>query len=310
MRQRASYSRMRRQARVRRRLMPVVGLGGSTIAVLVVTLPNLVGGRSASARAERLAYIGPSARVVRPTAAEPQPASAPVMKRLPPPALTGPPTTSIHRSTDVDRPVAALRTSPKAATTTKSVIADSAAVTRPATSAKPAPKVHAAADIGTPEPTASTSSGYVNPLAHASVTPERIDQGVDYGGTGELTAIGAGQITYVATSGTGWPGAFIEFRLSDGPDAGRYVFYAEGIVPAGGLHVGQTVHAGQRLATLTGSSGGIEIGWGAGIGTESYAMKAGQWKSGMDGDNVPTASGKSFSALVASLGGPAGKIEG
>jgi len=30
----------------------------------------------------------------------------------------------------------------------------------------------------------------------------------------------------------------------------------------------------------------------------------------MDAGSVPTASGKSFSALVASLGGPPGKIEG
>ncbi len=153
----------------------------------------------------------------------------------------------------------------------------------------------------------STSTGYADPLAHASVTPERIDQGVDYGGSGPLAAIGAGRVTYVGTSNTGWPGAFIEFRLSNGPDAGRYVYYAEGIVPAQGLHVGQRISAGQVIATMT---SGIEVGWGAGIGTESYAMKAGQWRSGMDAGNVATASGKSFSALIASLGGPPGKVEG
>ncbi len=83
-------------------------------------------------------------------------------------------------------------------------------------------------------PQRSAPGHYANPLAGAHVTPERIDQGVDYSGSGPLGAIGDGKITYVGTSGTGWPGAFIEFQLTDGPDAGRYVYYAEGISPAAG----------------------------------------------------------------------------
>jgi hypothetical protein len=152
-----------------------------------------------------------------------------------------------------------------------------------------------------------STGGYVNPFARASVSPERIDQGVDYGGSGPLQALGDGKVTYVGTSGTGWPGAFIEWRLSDGPDAGRYVYYAEGIVPARGLHVGSRISAGQVIATMT---SGIEVGWGAGIGTESYAMQHGQWNSGMDSGNVATPAGKDFSALIAALGGPPGKVEG
>jgi murein DD-endopeptidase MepM/ murein hydrolase activator NlpD len=301
--------------------MPVVGLGGSTIAVLVATLPNLLGGRSASARAERLAYLSQGVRSTGPTAGGPQPAARVVMKRLPPRQLipaapVAHHARSVHRLINQDRASAAATvTAQPVAATRPAAATRHARATRPAiaatarTAPRPAPTVRAAADIATPAPE-TTSSGYVNPLAHASVTPERIDQGVDYGGTGPLGALGAGTITYVATSGTGWPGAFIEFRLSAGQDAGRYVFYAEGVVPARGLHVGQTVSAGQTIATMTGSSGGIEIGWGAGVGTETYAMQAGQWKSGMDSENVPTAAGKSFSALIASLGGPPGKIEG
>ena len=57
---------------------------------------------------------------------------------------------------------------------------------------------------------ASTPSDYVNPLAGARVRPERIDQGVDYAGSGTLAAIGAATVTYAASSGTGWPGSFIE----------------------------------------------------------------------------------------------------
>jgi hypothetical protein len=155
------------------------------------------------------------------------------------------------------------------------------------------------------------SGGYTNPLAGASLTPERIDQGVDYGGSGTLTALGAGRITYVGTSGTGWPGAFIEYQLSGGPDAGRYVYYAEGITPAPGLNVGQTVQAGQPLAQLiAGDSGGIEIGWGSGVGTQPLAQAEGQWGGSDDASNVATPAGKSFSALIASLGGPPGKVEG
>jgi hypothetical protein len=155
------------------------------------------------------------------------------------------------------------------------------------------------------------SSGYVNPLSRAAVRPERIDQGVDYAGTGTLTAIGPARLTYVGTSGTGWPGSFIEYELLAGPDAGCYVFYAEGVVPEPGLGAGQQIHAGQRLATIIpGYSTGIELGWGVGTGTTTYAAQTTGWSPDDDANNVATAAGKSFSALIASLGGPPGIVEG
>ena len=178
--------------------------------------------------------------------------------------------------------------------------------------AKPRPVASTPPPASKPAPAPVVAPGqYVNPLAGASVTPERIDQGVDYAGSGPLGAIGDGTITYVGTSGTGWPGAYVEYRLTDGPDAGRYVYYAEGISLAAGLHVGQSVHAGQKIAQIiAGDSNGIEIGWGAGVGTESYAMQQGQWHGGDDANSVPSPAGKDFSALIAELGGPPGKIEG
>jgi hypothetical protein len=155
------------------------------------------------------------------------------------------------------------------------------------------------------------TTGYVNPLAHADVVSERIDQGVDYAGSGTLTAIGPAKITYVSKSQTGWPGAFIEYRLTLGPDAGRYVYYAEGLAPARGLHVGKRVRAGQPVATIiSGSSAGIEIGWGAGEGTTTYAQKIGNWTHRADRENLASRTGESFSALIAALGGPPGRIEG
>lgn len=160
-------------------------------------------------------------------------------------------------------------------------------------------------------PLVTQATGYVNPLRDAKVTPERIDQGVDYAGSGRLSAIGAGRITHLAASETGWPGAFIEYRLSSGPDQGCYVYYAEGVIAARYLQVGQTVSAGQAIASIIPDySSGIEIGWGAGVSTKTYAAELGQWDYERDADSVPTRTGRSFSALIAALGGPPGKAEG
>jgi hypothetical protein len=178
---------------------------------------------------------------------------------------------------------------------------------KPVTATHPVSTTKPAAPKPAPAPAPAAPGHYLNPLAGASVTPERIDQGVDFSGSGTLGAIGSGTVTYVGTSGTGWPGAFIEYRLTDGADAGRYVFYAESISPASGLHVGETVRAGQPIAQI---HGGIEIGWGSGVGSQPAAQADGQWSSGDDSGNHATPDGKSFSALVAQLGGPPGKVEG
>jgi hypothetical protein len=155
------------------------------------------------------------------------------------------------------------------------------------------------------------TAGYANPLANARVRPERIDQGVDYAGSGTLTAIGAARVTYVGTSETGWPGSFIEYRLLGGVDAGCYVYYAEGVTPVPGLHPGQEVGAGEALATIIrGYPTGTEAGWAAGSGTKTYAAATEGWSSGDDQDSVATASGRSFSALIGALCGPTGKVEG
>lgn len=160
-------------------------------------------------------------------------------------------------------------------------------------------------------PLAVAPAGYTNPLAGATVKPERVDQGVDYAGSGTLVAIGPAAVTRVGTSNTGWPGAFIEFRLLAGADAGCDVYYAEGVVPVDGLTVGQQVAAGQPIATIIPNNpSGIELGWGSGRGTKSFAKVVGHWSPQDDQDNVATPAGKSFSDLIAALGGPPGKVEG
>jgi hypothetical protein len=135
--------------------------------------------------------------------------------------------------------------------------------------------------------------------------------GVDYAGSGTLLAIGPARLTYVSTSETGWPGAFIEYRLLSGPDAGRYVYYAEGVIPAPRLHVGEAISAGQAIARIIPYyETGIELGWGAGANTKTYAEAARQWNATDDEGDIASRAGKSFSALIAALGGPPGKVEG
>ncbi|HET9720318.1 MAG TPA: hypothetical protein VFP55_09600 [Solirubrobacteraceae bacterium] len=158
---------------------------------------------------------------------------------------------------------------------------------------------------------APPSSGYVNPLRRAVLRGERIDQGVDYAGTGTLAAIGSGHITYVGTSSTGWPGAFIEYRLSSGPDRGCFVYYAEGVQPAPRLRVGQAIRPGEQLATIIpGWPTGIELGWGAGQSTKTLAATRERWTAADDARSVASPAGRSFSGLIVDLGGPAGLVEG
>ncbi len=139
-----------------------------------------------------------------------------------------------------------------------------------------------------------TTTAYHNPLS-ATLTPERIDQGVDYGGSGDLYAMGDG--TVVTTHNSGWPGGtFICIHLA----SGRYVYYAENITPA--VLPTVNVKAGQVIGHATG--GGIEIGWAEppGAGT-SKANAAGQF----DGSHS-TAFGKDMSDTIAAAGGKAGVL--
>ncbi len=152
-----------------------------------------------------------------------------------------------------------------------------------------------------------SGSGYVNPLAGASVKAERIDQGVDYAGTGTLGALGPGVVTQVVKSGSGWEGGgYVEYKLTSGPYAGKSVYYAEGVTPT--VSVGQTLAAGQPVATLIpGWPTGIELGWASGKGDQtSYAQAYG----GGYGEGQMTAAGQAFSNLISSLGGPGGLAEG
>ena len=88
---------------------------------------------------------------------------------------------------------------------------------------------------------AASSAGYVNPFAHAQVTASRIDQGVDYGGTGPIDALGPGRVVLVSTTDSGWGNGdgWVSYQLTGGAYAGDYIYVAEGITPT--VRQGQVV---------------------------------------------------------------------
>ena len=155
---------------------------------------------------------------------------------------------------------------------------------------------------------------YVNPFRQStSISPSRIDQGVDYSGTGPIEAIGAGTVTLATADDPGWgpyscsgghAGAVV-YRLSGGPDRGKYIYLTEGIAP--NVSAGQTIAAGQAIANFTGC---IEIGWGSGSGDQPMAQVLGQACGSGDPGCVSTQCGSSMSQLIASVHGPAGIAQG
>jgi len=142
------------------------------------------------------------------------------------------------------------------------------------------------------------AGGYVNPFAHAQVSASRIDQGVDYGGSGPIDALGPGRVVLVSSSDTGWGNGdgWVSYQLTGGQYAGDYVYVAEGITPA--VRVGQVLSAGQQIGSFNGHS--IEIGFAADGQTDS-ALAHSVYSEGSD-----TAAGRAMNQLLTSLGAPGG----
>jgi len=145
---------------------------------------------------------------------------------------------------------------------------------------------------------------YRNPLRGVSgLVPERIDMGVDFGGSGPVYAIGDAVITDATGDSAGWPGGgWITYRLTDGPAAGLMVYLAEDVTPA--VHAGQHVSSATVIASMSDAGDGIETGWAMpdGASAESQLPVAG----GISGGGpFPTRIGLSFEELLQSLGVPA-----
>ena len=168
-----------------------------------------------------------------------------------------------------------------------------AAAAQSEAAAPPAPTTDAA-----PAPVAGR---YANPLrGMAGLESERIDQGVDYGGWGPIYAVGDGVV--ISTVSGGWPGgAFISYRLTDGPAAGLVVYAAEDIEPT--VEIGQTVTPNTVIGHVYEGYYGIETGWadGRGDGTTLAADNGFYYGSSSFGYN--------FSQFLESLGAPGGILE-
>lgn len=171
----------------------------------------------------------------------------------------------------------------------------SPAVSTASTTPAPAPPPAA---VAPPSP----AIGYANPLrALSDLVPERVDQGVDYSGSGPIYALGDGVVRN--TTNPGWPGgAFISYELSNGPAAGDFVYVAENMTPR--VQVGQSVTPTTVLGTLMDGGPGLETGWAQPPG-DGNAAAVGQWNG-----STSTAYGENFSQLLHALGAPAGETEG
>ena len=150
-------------------------------------------------------------------------------------------------------------------------------------------------------PVAKPPPIYRNPLRDViGLIPERIDMGVDFGGSGPVYALGNAVITNATGTSAGWPGGgWITYRLTDGPAAGLSVYVAEDVRPS--VQVGQEVTSATVIATMFNGGAGIETGWAQpdGASAESQLPEAG---SVGGGGPFPTEVGLNFEELLRVLG--------
>jgi hypothetical protein len=144
---------------------------------------------------------------------------------------------------------------------------------------------------------------YLNPLRDVSgLALERIDQGVDFNGSGPVFALGDGIVLVASADYPGWEGGWIAYRLSNGPAAGLVVYVAEDVTPT--VQVGQQLTPSTVIGDMYDGGGGIETGWAqpSGVNAESQLTVAG----GIGGGGpFPTMVGFNFDQLLQSLGVPA-----
>jgi len=184
------------------------------------------------------------------------------------------------------------------AASTQTADAAPTGVTRSSASQAPSPT------IALPPPRPVSGGGYANPLrAVAGLSPERIDAGVDFAGTGPVYAVGNGVVLNVYAGD--WPGGtFIAYQLSDGPATGLVVYTAEDLNPQ--VSVGSTVTANTVIGQMYGGPNGIEIGWADGSRIPNAMARS----YGQTGGGNPTAFGYNFSRFLQSLGAPGGVSNG
>lgn len=112
---------------------------------------------------------------------------------------------------------------------------------------------------------ALASAPYQNPFAGDTYLVGRTDMGVDVclHRHDPIRAVGDGVVAGIIHD---WYDSqpYIWYQLSDGPEAGQYVYVAEQINHL--AHVGQHLHAGQPVARFARRGSCIETGWSASDG--------------------------------------------
>jgi hypothetical protein len=134
-----------------------------------------------------------------------------------------------------------------------------------------------------------------------------LDQGIDFTGPGLVRALGAGRITRLQPSGSGWPGegAIVAYQITEkgSPLDGRFMYIAEDFRAIRGLQVGSTFKRGQVLGVATGS--GLAPGIETGFASDAQGHAYGNPKEGHGAEPDPEAR-----ALQAYLEGGANAYEG
>jgi len=133
---------------------------------------------------------------------------------------------------------------------------------------------------------------YVSPFL--SATTGRIDQGVDFTGTGPIVAVGDAEI--LAVGAPGWPeGGGVLYKLLSGSRAGQVIFVYEGVDAT--VHTGQHVAGGEQIATFR-PGGSIEMGFADAAGVP---LSHAEYVEGKE-----TTWGKEMASFLTSIGGASG----
>jgi hypothetical protein len=143
--------------------------------------------------------------------------------------------------------------------------------------------------------TATTYTGYVNPVGGDRYYTGRTDMGVDFCMTpGEpVRALGDGVVVGISPDWfRGQP--YIWYRLLDGPHAGQYVYVAEQVKRL--VRIGTQLSAGQPIAYYKRAGTCIETGWSAANGATLAQATTGYYEGQV------TRAGVSFARFLISLG--------
>jgi hypothetical protein len=159
------------------------------------------------------------------------------------------------------------------------------------------------------------TTGYKNPFRDLKNSgPMRLDGGMDYGGSnngsGPVYAVGNGNVTYVKTDGSGWPGlgtsgsgAYISYTLTDGAASGKSIYISEDCTPK--VKVGDTVSGDTVVCNYVDQGTHLETGWGNGSG--SYVS----WSDYPGAENsFASNSGQDISKFLSKLGVSPGIVQG